>query len=87
MNRDYGDAYNNRAWSKLQTNRAAEAADDAKEAVRLLANVAYVWDTSGHINEKLGRKDAAISDFRKAITIDSRSEDSRAGLRRLGATP
>jgi class 3 adenylate cyclase/Flp pilus assembly protein TadD len=87
LNRNFGEAYNNRAWTKFRANRTSEAADDAKEAVRLLSNAAYAWDTSGHINEKLGKKEAAIADFRKAIALDNKSEDSRAGLKRLGATP
>jgi class 3 adenylate cyclase/Flp pilus assembly protein TadD len=87
LNKIMGEAYNNRAWARFKANRATEAADDSKEAVRLLATAAYAWDTSGHINEKLGRREAAIADFRKAIAIDANAEDSRAGLKRLGATP
>lgn len=87
LDRQSGEAYNNRAWAKFKANRTTEAADDSKEAVRLLSNAAYAWDTSGHINEKLGRREAAIADFRKAIAIDANSEDSRAGLKRLGAAP
>jgi tetratricopeptide (TPR) repeat protein len=80
-----GEAFNNRAWTYYRAGRQAEALEDANNAVRLLAKEAYVWDTRGHVNAKLGNRDAAIKDFRAALAIDPANNASKDGLASLGA--
>jgi hypothetical protein len=41
----------------------------------------------GVCKEKKGDKEGAISDYRKTLSINSRFEDARIGLSRLGAKP
>ncbi len=80
----HAEALNNRAWARYKSNLLREALVDADGAVKLAADKAYIWDTKGHINEALGNKQAAISDYRKAIELDGWMQDSRDGLARLG---
>ncbi len=87
MDADNGEALNNRAWTYVQTDRAREGLEDADRAVALLADRAFVWDTRGHINEKLGDRAAALRDYRKALSLDAGMASSREGLARLGAKP
>jgi Flp pilus assembly protein TadD len=48
---------------------------------------ANTLDTRGHILEALGRREAAIADFRQALAKDPNIKDSIAALKRLGANP
>ena len=82
-----GEALNNRAWTQFKAGRLNLAAQDAKLATAYAGGSAYVWDTSGHINEALGNKQAAIEHFRRAIELDPKQEASRKGLARLQAKP
>lgn len=82
-----GEYRNNRAWTLYKSGRLAEALNDANAAVAALQGVAYSWDTRAHIHEALGRKAAAVDDYRKAIGIDPALKSSREGLRRLGSRP
>lgn len=87
MDANNGEALNNRAWTYVQANRAREGMDDADKAVALLGDRAFVWDTRGRINEKLGDRAAALRDYRKALSLDAGMRSSREGLARLGAKP
>lgn len=80
-----GEYRNNRAWVYLQQGKLAPAEIDADLAVRHLPSAAYVWDTRGHIREKLGRFQDAAADYRRALQIDPALETSRGGLARVGA--
>jgi len=82
-----GEALNNRAWTQFKAGRLNLAAQDAKLATAYAGGSAYVWDTSGHINEALGNKPVAIEHFRRAIELDPKQEASRKGLARLQAKP
>jgi class 3 adenylate cyclase/tetratricopeptide (TPR) repeat protein len=87
LNPNDGEAYNNRAWTYFKTARLPQASADSAQAVKFLPNAAYVWDTSGHIHEAQGKRDAAITDFKRAISLDDKYEASRAALKRLGSAP
>lgn len=80
-----GEYRNNRAWVYLQQGKLVPAEIDADLAVRHLPSAAYVWDTRGHIREKLGRLQDAAADYRRALGLDANLETSRAGLARVGA--
>lgn len=81
---DNGEALNNRAWTYFNHNLPYEGLEDANRAVELLGDRAFVWDTRGHINESLGNRQAALNDYRKALSINPALESSRDGLARLG---
>jgi tetratricopeptide (TPR) repeat protein len=51
-----------------------------------LAPDANYFDTRGHIFEALGRREEAIADFRRALTLDLGIEESKEALKRLGAS-
>ena len=52
--------------------------------MKLRPNTAHALDVRGHALEALGRREEAIADFRRALTLEPRLEGSRAGLKRLG---
>lgn len=87
LDRNNGEAFNNRAWSRYKANMLRDALADAEEATRLVSDKSYAWDTKGHINEALGNRPSAIADYRRSIELDKNAEDSREGLKRLGAEP
>ncbi|MGD9657876.1 MAG: tetratricopeptide repeat protein, partial [Methylocystis sp.] len=70
-----------------KANDARAGLEDAIRAVMLLEDRAFVWDTRAHINEKLGDHEAALHDYRKALSLDANLATSKEGLARLGATP
>ncbi len=82
-----GEAYNNRAWVRFKSGQLQDASEDARLARHYAGTEAYVWDTSGHIDEALGQRDAAITNFKRALSIDAQHASSRDGLIRLGFTP
>jgi tetratricopeptide (TPR) repeat protein len=53
----------------------------------LQPNDAAALDTRASIFEALGRKEEAIADFRRALAKDPNKQNSKDGLKRLGATP
>lgn len=82
-----GPALNNRAVTRFHLGDLQAALNDANAAVKALPNVVHVWDTRAHIYERLGKRSAAIGDYRKALSLDPQFEKSRAGLKRLRADP
>ncbi|MGQ0672856.1 MAG: tetratricopeptide repeat protein [Hyphomicrobium sp.] len=83
IDKNNGEAFNNRAWTRYQSGDVNGALPDANTAVRLMPGKAYVWDTRGHIYESLGDKTAALRDFRKALSISSSLDTSKKGVERL----
>ena len=79
--------YFNRALTYLKAGKATQGLSDAERALQLSPNSAFALNARGQILEALGRRQDAIADFRQALAIDPNIEDSRDGLRRLGATP
>ncbi len=72
---------------KLREGKGDQATGLLEKAIKLNPKCADCWDTRAHINEALGRKKAAVADFRIALRLDATLTSSRAGLRRLGAGP
>jgi tetratricopeptide (TPR) repeat protein len=79
--------YFNRASAYLKAGKATQGLSDTERALQLSPNSAFALNARGQILGALGRRQDAIADFRKALAIDPNIEDSRDGLRRLGATP
>jgi Flp pilus assembly protein TadD len=55
--------------------------------VRSFPQSANAHDSLGEAYERAGRRDAAIAEYRKAISLDANAESPRAALRRLGVPP
>lgn len=81
------DAFQGRAWAYLKLGRAADGLPDAEASLKLKPNEARTLDIRGHLFEALGRREEAIADFRRALSIEPRMRGSRDGLKRLGANP
>lgn len=64
-----------------------------KENSKNLPPAAPRWGRSSNLTfygltlEKLGRKDEAVAEFRRALALHSADHKAREGIRRLGATP
>src|SRR5581483_10318262 len=79
--------YNNRAWSHHLKGDDAGGLADAEEAVKLAPQNPFCLGTRAAIYAKLGRRDAAIADYRAAYALDPRDPEAIAGLKRLGVSP
>lgn len=78
-------SYTNRAGVHIAMDNYAAGLKDADQALRLSPN-----DASSHYNralcyEGLGRRDAAIQDFRRTLALKPTHSGARKGLERLGA--
>jgi tetratricopeptide (TPR) repeat protein len=71
----------------LKSGKPAEALPDAEKSLALKPNNARALDTRGSIFEALQRKEEAIADFKRALSVDPDLQNSRDGLIRLGVTP
>ncbi len=80
-------AYNSRAWSYHLAGRDAEGLPDAEKAVALTPTNSAAIETRAEIFEKLGRRDAAIADYRAALRIKPDMASAQAGLKRMGVAP
>jgi tetratricopeptide (TPR) repeat protein len=87
LNPGFPEDYNNRAWAYLKVGKAERGLADVARGLQLTTNDAHVWDTGGHIYEAMGRKDDAVSSFRKALALDPSLRSSREALDRLKASP
>jgi tetratricopeptide (TPR) repeat protein len=81
------DLYNARAWAYLKAGKSGHGLPDAERALQLNPAFAAALDTRGQILEALGRHEEAIADFRRALALDPGIEESKEGLKRLGAAP
>lgn len=75
-----------RAWQHFKLGNSALGLPDAERALSLEPNNANALEIRGHILEALDRKDDAIADFRKALSLNGSLRDSLEGLKRLIAT-
>ena len=64
--------------------RDAEALTDVNKAIELNANDANAYDTRGTIYVKLGLRDKAAADFRKALELNPGLTASGEALKKLG---
>jgi tetratricopeptide (TPR) repeat protein len=79
--------YNNRAWSNHLKGNDSGGLADAEEAVKLAPKNPFCLGTRAAIYEKLGRRDAAIADYRAAFALDPRDPEAIDALKRLGVGP
>ena len=79
--------YNGRAWAYFKAGKAAQGLPDAEKSLELQPSDAHALDTRASIFEALGRKEEAIADFRRALAKNPNIQNSKDGLKRLGATP
>jgi TonB family protein len=81
-------AYNERAWAYFKMGNAAQGLPDVEKSLELDPNLARALDTRAHIFEALGRREEAVADFRRALSVAEADTalkiSSRAGLKRLG---
>ena len=82
----YAAAYNNRAWAYHGKGEDAKGLPDAQKAVAW-ERISNNLETRAEIYEKLGRRDAAIVDYRAALKLSPAMPEALAGLKRLAATP
>jgi len=79
--------HSNCAWAYLKTGKAAQGLADAERSLQIRPNDAVTLDIRGHIFEALGRREEAIADFRRALSIEPKQRSSTQALKRLGAAP
>lgn len=79
--------YNNRAWTRHLKGDDAGGLADAEEAVKLAPKNPFCLGTRAAIYEKLGRRDAALADYRAAYALDPQDPEAIEGLKRLGVSP
>ena|SRR5215469_1263407 len=80
-------AYNDRAWAYHKLSKDEDALRDVDMALILAPNNAAILETRAEINEKLGKRDAAVADYRAALKLDPKMTQASDGLKRLNATP
>jgi tetratricopeptide (TPR) repeat protein len=80
-------AYNNRAWAYHALGKDQDGLRDVNMALILAPKNAPVIETRAEIEEKLGKRDQAIADYRAALKLDPKMKEASDGLTRLKATP
>jgi tetratricopeptide (TPR) repeat protein len=87
INPRQGDAYACRARALLTAGNLISALTDAERAAALAPQDADVLQTRALVYEAFGQRENAIADYRKALQFGPLIDESREGLRRLGAAP
>jgi len=80
-------AYNDRAWAYHALGKDTEGLRDVDMALILAPKNAAIIETRAEIEEKLGKRDPAIADYRAALKLDPKMKEASDGLTRLKATP
>lgn len=87
--KEQSDTFNSRAWWRYKAGQYQLGLADADRAIALDPGSAPAYDTRGHIYRALGRRDAAIGDFRQALALNPNAGTRRSaqeGLRALGVS-
>ena len=77
-------SYSNRAAAYIKLKRYELAIQDADQAVRLNDRDHVAYYNRGRARKALGRREAAIADFRAALGIEPNHQGSRRALQSLG---
>ena len=73
-----------RALSYLAIGDAKSAASDLDDAVQIDPGNLQAWTSRGLAYERLGQKDKAAGSYAKALNINEKYEQARAGFARVG---
>ena len=76
-----------RAKTHLAADQYDAALADVDAAIADQDNVPDYYALRAKVQEKRGRRDDAIGDFKKTLELDPASKVAKGGLYRLGATP
>jgi tetratricopeptide (TPR) repeat protein len=80
--------YNGRAWAYYKAGKPAEGLPDVEKSLELNPNNDRALDTRGSIFEALGRREEAIADFSRALSVGAKHPDvptsAQEALQRLG---
>ena len=82
---NYDEAYDYRAWTHYQMRRPAPGLADINKAIAIAPNQIDYYRTRAHILEALGRRQAAIDDYRRILRDRPLDQGAEAGLMRLRA--
>lgn len=82
---DHPDARENLIWDLLETNALTEAQKELKHAKLEAAAAADLWEEIGKMHEERSEHGSAIAAYERAVELNSKLRDARAGLKRLGA--
>ena len=84
---DDADAYFKRGNAYYDDGAYDRAIGDYTQAIKLKPDFVLAYSNRCEANEKQGRRERAIRDCRKALQLDPSSEEAKAALRRLRASP
>lgn len=68
---------------RVRSGLLREALEDAEWLVAAKPNSGVVWYLRGLIHEKMGRRTAALADYRKALTLNSDLRAANEGIARI----
>ncbi len=77
----------NRASALHFAGRDKDALADINKSIQFDGKKAPAFSARGLIYEKLGERDKAIADFRRALALEPNLKEPADGLIRLGARP
>jgi tetratricopeptide (TPR) repeat protein len=69
---DYPMALNNRAWAYFRWGRAAQGLPDVEKSLLLDPTSEHAYDTRAHIRQWLGKAEAAVEDYQRAMRVGGR---------------
>ena len=76
-----------RAFTYFKAGKAAQGLPDAQRALELKPNDPYALSIRGLIFEAPGRREEAITDYRRILSDNPNNEAAKDRLKGLGATP
>jgi tetratricopeptide (TPR) repeat protein len=82
--------YSSRAGTFLKMGEYDKALADVERVLKVYSKNVSALNTRGKVYEAMGRKEEAAADFRAVLALNTNpkaSEESRAGLKRLGLEP
>ncbi len=81
------EAFAYRAWLYKQTGQPELGLTEIEKALRIDANNADVQWAKGEVEQALGRTDAAIASFRRAVSLSLVHREASAALQQMNAQP
>lgn len=81
----FADAYLNTGWILLQQDSVEKAWRQYDLVTKIEPNSAAAYYSRGLCSEMMHKKQDAINDYKQALVFNSKYQDAREGLKRLGA--